>query len=108
MPEVNPELERRSCPRLKPNSVLLAQYASVWNPVRDISPEGAFIEDSAHIPPGQRFPLKLWLNAEAIAVHAVVRRQVAGQGMGVEFQGMSGQGYRALCQYCGVPPRLDL
>lgn len=81
------------------------------NPVRDISPKGAFIEDCVPLPLAQHFQLKLWLTGlahEPIPINAVVRREIIGQGMGVEFLSMSGNGYNTLCGYCGVTSPLEM
>ena len=96
--------DRRFHPRRAPLLLMLAQCADGMNPVRDISPGGAFIE--LPIPPavGEKLPCKLWLSSyETLEVKVTVRRQIAKKGIGVEFEPLKPKDTTRLGKYCQNP-----
>ena len=56
----------------------------------DISVTGAFINTPDPLPKGTTLDLRLETAGREIAAQAIVRRVIPGEGMGVEFQSMSG------------------
>jgi hypothetical protein len=62
----------------------------------DISSTGAFIVTADPLPAGTTIGLRLEAAGREIAVQAVVRRAIPGEGMGVEFQSVSSEDHAAL------------
>lgn len=62
----------------------------------DISSTGAFIVTTDPLPAGTAIGLRLEAAGREIAVQAVVRRAIPGQGMGVEFQSVSAEDHASL------------
>jgi len=83
---VTADIERRRQPRLYPSVPLYADYAGRCRRVCDLSPSGAFIEDSACLPSGSPVSVSLWLNEyNVVQLQARVQRAEKGRGMGLRF-----------------------
>ena len=96
--------DRRAHPRKAPLSLMLAQCADGMNPVRDVSPGGAFIELPISPSVGEELTCKLWLSSyETLEVKVTVRRQVPKKGIGVEFEPLAERDTSLLGQYCRNP-----
>jgi len=85
-----PRHKPRFCARTHLKHPLSGEYHHYRVPLQDLSLTGAFIEDDLPLSVGQCFPLTIWLDEnQSIEVEAVVRRAAPGQGVGIEFVGMS-------------------
>ena len=73
-----------------------ADGSSSTSRASDLSPTGAFIVTNDPLPAGTRIGLRLEAAGREIAVQAVVRRAIPGEGMGVEFQSISGEDLASL------------
>lgn len=88
--------------RIMPRQEIKVEYPTIAPRVRNLSLTGAFIEDKRPLSRGRVLPVKLWISpAESITVNAMVRRVEEGQGMGVEFLGMSDTDYHLLRRSVG-------
>lgn len=97
--------DRRARLRKAPVSLMLAQCVGGMNPVRDVSPGGAFIELPKPPAVGDKFPCKLWLSSyETLEMKFTVRRQVPKKGIGVEFEPLTERDTTLLAKYCQNPP----
>jgi hypothetical protein len=95
--------------RVKPKEEMKVEYPTIAPRVRNLSLTGAFIEDKRPLSKGRVLPVKLWvLPNEAITVNAMVRRVEDGEGMGVEFLGMSDADHTRLRRSVGEVPSTDL
>lgn len=85
-----PSHKPRFCARIHLQHPVTGEYHHYRIPLQDLSLTGAFIEDDLPLSVGQTFPLTIWLHeSDSIEVEAVVRRAARGQGVGVEFVGMT-------------------
>lgn len=92
-----------------PKQEMRVEYPTIAPRVRNLSLTGAFIEDKRPLSKGRVLPVKLWVQPnEAITVNAMVRRVEDGEGMGVEFLGMSDADHTRLRRSVGEVPSTDL
>lgn len=80
--------EKRSCQRLTLPRGYWASYVGGSGAIRDVSIKGVRIADPEPLTVGTRFDLRLHLDGEVLSCCGVVRRAVAGRGMGVELVDM--------------------
>lgn len=85
-----PGYDKRISPRLHVTAANYVVYTEGSGAIRDLGIGGVFIEDTSPLPEGTVFGFDLRLGADLVPVRGVVRRSVPGTGMGVQFQGLSG------------------
>lgn len=82
--------ERRHSPRYSCDIGVQIQppgsEITLWSRCTDISEGGCYIDSRSPISGGEKLELTLFLDAEALAISAVVRTSFPGIGMGVEFE----------------------
>lgn len=76
---------RRSSVRKPAKTGDYATYPEGSGGLRDLSPDGAFIEDPDPLQEGLEFDATLHLGGDRVKVHVAVRRSLRRVGMGVEF-----------------------
>lgn len=81
--------EKRFSPRLPVSAANYVIYTEGSGSIRDLSLGGVFIEDKDPLPAGTVFGFDLRLGNDLVPVRGIVRRSMAGLGMGVQFQGLS-------------------
>lgn len=85
-----PGYDKRISPRLSVTAGNYVVYTEGSGGIRDLGVGGVFIEDTAPLPEGTVFGFDLRLGPDLVPVRGVVRRCVPRVGMGVQFQGLSG------------------
>jgi hypothetical protein len=87
---------RRASQRFKAKSgsnVFFSEW--VWA-IRDMSMDGVFILDAKPLAVGTRFTFSFFLGKETATFHGIVKRSVAQEGMGIQFQETSRETRRRL------------
>ena len=87
---------RRTSQRFKAklgSNVFFSEW--VWA-IRDMSMDGVFILDAKPLAVGTRFTFSFCLGKETATFHGIVRRSVAQEGMGIQFQETSREMRRRL------------
>lgn len=85
-----PGYDKRIAARLHVSAANYVVYTEGSGAIRDLGIGGVFIEDTAPLAEGTVFGFDLRLGTDLVPVRGVVRRSVPGTGMGVQFQGLSG------------------
>lgn len=100
--------ERREEARREPPSPLRVEYPDIHPRVKDLSLNGAFIEDPRPLRPGRLVRLRLTDGANThFEVRAMVRRVLPEKGMTVEFIEMSPDTQRRLRAFLGLTDARD-
>jgi len=81
--------ERRNTRRVKATDPIPVLYPEFEATLRDLSEDGAFIEDKRPLKVGQTLRLRVPRDHGGIDILAMVRRVEPGRGMGVEFLEMN-------------------
>jgi hypothetical protein len=90
---------RRTSQRFKAklgSNVFFAEW--VWA-IRDMSMDGVFILDGKPLAVGTHFKFSFCLGKETATFHGIVRRSVAQEGMGIQFQETSREQRRRLLSH---------
>ena len=94
----------RAFPRVKPKEVLLVDFTNYLGRVRDLSPNGAFIEDGHPYSLGKTVSFRLWLRSDnsvdLIPIKATVRWVEERRGIGVQFECARVSVFEPLREYC--------
>ncbi len=94
---------RRSQPRVKPAKAVGVEYPDYHPRVRDLSLDGAFIEDHRPVARGRLVLVRLLSEGQQpIVAKAIVRYVEPQVGMGVEFIEMNADDRNRLRQFVGV------
>ena len=94
--------ERREDLRKPPPKPLFVEYPDYTPRVRDLSVNGAFIEDSRPLRPGRIIRIHITdRESPPLEMKAMVRRVIPDQGMTVEFVEMSNETRRRLRDLVG-------
>jgi hypothetical protein len=91
------EHDRREDTRKPAPVELYVEYPDYQPRIRDLSPNGAFIEDARPLKPGRVVRILITDRKNPpLEMQAMVRRVIPDQGMTVEFVGMSDETRRRL------------
>jgi hypothetical protein len=91
--------DRRASQRIKAKPGKNVFYVEGARAIRDVSMDGFYILDSKPLAVGTHITFSVFLGSETVAFHGIVRRSVAQEGMGIQFQEMSRELRRRLLSH---------